>query len=225
MELFSPEFFTALLTIIVIDLVLAGDNAIVIGMAARNLPLENQKKVIMWGTLGAVVIRVLATLVVLELLKIPYLRLVGGVLLIWIAYKLLVEEEQHEVAPAKTMIGAIRTIIIADAAMGLDNVLGVAGAAQGEFILVVLGLLISVPIIVWGSTFLSRLMAKYPIIIYVGAAVLAYTAGHMITQEPKLGFVFQALPAFKYLLTVGVIVAVLYLGWRSKTKPALSGSR
>lgn len=225
MELFSAEFFTALLTIIVIDLVLAGDNAIVIGMAARNLPLENQKKVIMWGTVGAVVIRVAATLVVVELLKIPYLRLVGGLLLVWIAYKLLVEEEQPDVAPATSMIGAIKTIIIADAAMGLDNVLGVAGAAQGQFILVVLGLLISVPIVVWGSTYLSRLMGKYPIIIYIGAAVLAYTAGHMITQEPKLGHFFQAVPAFKYLLVVGIVGAVLFLGYRSKHKPALSGSR
>ncbi len=129
MELFTPEFWSALLAIVIIDLVLAGDNAIVIGMAARNLPKENQKKVIFWGTFGAIAIRSVLTLVVVWLLLIPGLRVVGGLLLVWIAYKLLVEEKSHEVKTATNLWAAIRTIIIADTAMGLDNVLAVGGAA------------------------------------------------------------------------------------------------
>lgn len=222
MELFSAEFFTALLAIVIIDLVLAGDNAIVIGMAARNLPRENQKKVILWGTAGAVIIRVLATLVVVELLKIPYLHLMGGLLLVWIAYKLLIEEEQHDVEPAKSMIGAIKTIIIADAAMGLDNVLGVAGAAHGNFLLVVIGLIISVPIVVWGSTFISRLMNKYPIIIYIGAAVLAFTAGKMITDDPLVKNIISFLPVLKWGVIALIVAGVLILGSRVKKKAVAS---
>ncbi|TXK90456.1 YjbE family putative metal transport protein, partial [Parageobacillus sp. SY1] len=148
MELFSMEFLSALLSIIIIDLVLAGDNAIVIGLAARNLPKHQQKKAVIWGTVGAVVIRALSTLFVVWLLKVPGLLLIGGILLVWIAYKLLVEEKGHDVEAVGSLWEAIRTIIIADALMGLDNVLAVAGAAHGSFLLVILGLLISVPIMV-----------------------------------------------------------------------------
>src|SRR4051812_31102799 len=128
------EFLTALLSIIMIDLVLAGDNAIVIGLAARNLPKNLQKKVIIWGTVGAIAIRALATVIVVWLLKIPGLLVIGGVLLIWIAYKLLVEEKGHDVQAGNGFWAAIRTIIIADALMGLDNVLAVAGAAHGNYL-------------------------------------------------------------------------------------------
>lgn len=134
MELFSMEFLSALLSIIIIDLVLAGDNAIVIGLAARNLPKHQQKKAVIWGTVGAVVIRALATLFVVWLLKVPGLLLIGGILLVWIAYKLLVEEKGHDVEAVGSLWEAIRTIIIADALMGLDNVLAVAGAAHGSFL-------------------------------------------------------------------------------------------
>lgn len=184
MDLFSIEFFTALLSIVVIDLVLAGDNAIVIGLAARNLPKEQQKKVIIWGTVGAIVIRAIATMLVVYLLKIPGLLLVGGIILIWIAYKLITEEDGHEVQSGDSIWAAIRTIIIADAVMGLDNVLAVAGAAHGSFLLVILGLLISIPIVVWGSTIILKFIEKYPFIILVGAAVLAWTAAKMIVKEP-----------------------------------------
>lgn len=143
------EFLTALLSIVIIDLVLAGDNAIVIGLAARNLPKHQQKKAVIWGTVGAVVIRALATLFVVWLLKVPGLLLIGGILLVWIAYKLLVEEKGHDVEAGGSLWEAIRTIIIADALMGLDNVLAVAGAAHDSFLLVILGLMISVPIMVW----------------------------------------------------------------------------
>ncbi|WP_031517888.1 TerC family protein [Desulfofalx alkaliphila] len=216
MELFSVEFFTALFSIIVIDLVLAGDNAIVIGMAARNLPRENQRQVIILGTAGAIVIRVAATLLVVQLLKIPYLLLAGGLLLIWIAYKLLTDEKKVDVAPASSKIQAVRNIIIADAVMGLDNVLAVAGAAQGSFLLVVLGLLISVPIIVWGSTLVIRLIERFPVIIYFGAGVLAFTAGKMIFGDPLISPLAESYPWLKWSLTAVIIAGVLLAGKRKK---------
>ncbi|WP_246939074.1 TerC family protein [Bacillus pinisoli] len=217
MELFSGEFFSALLAIIMIDLVLAGDNAIVIGLAARNLPKHMQKKVIMWGTVGAIAIRAAATLVVVWLLKIPGLLVVGGVLLLWVAYKLLVEEKDHNVSAGSNFWAAIRTIIIADALMGLDNVLAVAGAAHGSFVLVVLGLIISIPIVVWGSTIILKFVERYPVIITIGAGVLAWTASKMIVGEPFLQPYF-ANPFIKYGFELLMIVAVLGLGAYVKSK-------
>ncbi|WJH34556.1 TerC family protein [Paenibacillus aurantius] len=184
MEFLTPEFFTALLSIIIIDLVLAGDNAIVIGMAARNVPKEMQKRVIAWGTLGAIVIRIVATLAVAWLLKIPGLLLVGGILLLWISYKLLTDKKGHELEAKTSVWDAIKTIIIADAAMGMDNVLAVAGAAHGSFLLVIIGLLISIPIVVWGSTLFVKIIDRFPVVIYAGAGILAYTAAKMIVEEP-----------------------------------------
>jgi YjbE family integral membrane protein len=180
------EFLTGLLTIIMIDLVLAGDNAILIGLAARKLPKEQQRKVIVWGAVGAIVIRVIATLLVVVLLDTPGLHLVGGILLMWIAYRLLVEEEQHEVKPADSMLAAVRTIIIADALMGLDNVLAVAGASHGNYLLVFIGLVVSIPVVMYGSTLILKLMERYPIIITFGAAILGLTAAKMIVAEPVL---------------------------------------
>jgi YjbE family integral membrane protein len=218
MELLSTEFLMALLSIVVIDLVLAGDNAIVIGMSARNLPKHQQKKVIMWGTIGAIVIRALATLAVVWLLRIPGLLLGGGLILIWIAYKLLAEGKKHDVQAGQSVWAAIRTIIIADAVMGLDNVLAVAGAAHNDYLLVILGLAISVPIMVWGSTVILRLIERYPAIIYIGSAVLAYTAAKMITGEQMLAPFFNAQPVIKWLLIVVAVVGVLVAGRATKGK-------
>jgi YjbE family integral membrane protein len=218
MELFSPQFFSALLAIIIIDLVLAGDNAIVIALAARKLPPHLQMKAVMWGTAGAIAVRVAMTLVVVALLRIPGLMLAGGVLLVWIAYKLLAEdqEDEHGAAAGAQITGiwsALRTIIIADAVMGLDNVLGVAGAAQGSFLLVVLGLLISIPIMVWGSTLILRIVDRYPAIIYIGAAVLAWTAAKMILHEPLVKERIEGMAWLGWLLDVLVIGGVLLAGW------------
>ncbi|MGC5326744.1 TerC family protein [Brevibacillus sp. SYSU BS000544] len=211
--LFTPDFWSALLAIVVIDLVLAGDNAIVIGLAARNLPKDQQKKVIFWGTLGAIAIRSLLTLAVVWLLKIPGLLLFGGLMLIWIAYKLLVEEKDHSNLQAgQNLWGAVKTIIIADTVMGLDNVLAVAGAAHGSFLLVVLGLLISVPIVVWGSTLILKWVERYPSIIYIGSAVLAWTATKMIVDEPFLKGFFVENPLLKWGLTIAIVAGVLILG-------------
>ena len=166
MELFSAEFFSALVAIIVIDLVLAGDNAIVIALAARNLPAQLRKRAIIWGTFGAIAMRTAMTLIVVWLLKIPGLMLVGGLLLVWIAYQLLTDNEDGESQhgrSATSFWGAMKTIVVADALMGLDNVLAVAGAAHGSFVLVVLGLLISIPIVIWGSQLILKYVERFPV--------------------------------------------------------------
>jgi YjbE family integral membrane protein len=193
MELFSTPWWSALLAIILIDLVLAGDNAIVIALAARNLPQHLQKKAILWGTVGAIAVRSVMTLAVVWLLKIPGLMLVGGLGLVWVAYKLLADQGEgtHDGPMASTFWGAMKTIVVADALMGIDNVLGVAGAAHGAMDLVVIGLLISVPIVVLGSQVVLKLVERFPIIIKLGAAVLAFTAAKMIISEPLLNPVFD----------------------------------
>ena len=211
MEILSTEFLSALIAIIIIDLVLAGDNAIVIALAARNVPRHLQRQAIMWGTVGAIVVRTSMTLVVVWLLKIPGLLLVGGALLVWIAYRLLSPEEAEGDAArlnaANNFWGAIRTVVIADTIMGLDNVLAVAGAAHGSFLLVVLGLLISIPIVIWGSTLILRVVERYPAFVYLGAGVLAWTAAKMITVEPHLTELFAT-----YKFTIPLLYAVTVFG-------------
>jgi YjbE family integral membrane protein len=187
MEFLSAAWWSALAAIILIDLVLAGDNAILIALAARRLPVSLQRKAIIWGTVGAIVVRSLMTLVAVWLLKVPGLMLVGGMALLWIAFRLAMQsasEDEAGRATPTTFWGAMKTIIVADALMGIDNVLGVAGAAHGAFDLVVIGLLVSVPIVVFGSGLVLRLMRRLPWIVYVGAVVLALTALQMIAGDP-----------------------------------------
>lgn len=225
MEFLSVPWWSALLAIVLIDLVLAGDNAIVIALAARNLPPQLQKKAIIWGTVGAIAVRSVMTLGVVWLLNIPGLMLVGGLGLLWIAYKLLADQgdKAHDGPIASTFWGAMKTIVVADALMGVDNVLGVAGAAKGAFDLVVIGLLISVPIVVYGSTLVLKLVERFPIIISLGAAVLAFTAANMIVGEPLLDILYgssDAMQASQALHTVAqwatyalAIAGVLGAGW------------
>ncbi|HZG55349.1 TerC family protein [Paenibacillus sp.] len=220
MDWMSSAFWSALLTIIVIDLVLAGDNAIVIGLSARTLPRQQQKKVIFWGTVGAVAIRSALTLVAVYLLMVPGLMAVGGLLLIWIAYKLIAEDKGHgDVKEAATFGEALRTVLIADTVMGMDNVLAVAGAAHGDFLLVVLGLLISVPIVVWGSTLILRLVERFPVIIYVGGGVLAFTAAKMVVGEKLFGF-FDGNFVLTWGFTIAVVAGVLFAGYLKRGKAA-----
>jgi YjbE family integral membrane protein len=222
MELLSAEFFSALLAIIIIDLVLAGDNAIVIALAARNLPADLRKKAIIWGTVGAIAVRTAMTLVVVWLLKVPGLMLLGGALLVWIAYKLLADNDGggHEVSAAGSFWGAMKTIVVADAVMGLDNVLAVAGAAHGSFLLVVIGLLISIPIVIWGSQIILKYVERYPGIIYIGGAVLAWTAAKMITSEPLVKDYFAAYPALAGVVYITIIGGVLGGGFWANHAPA-----
>jgi YjbE family integral membrane protein len=219
MELFSTPWWSALLAIVLIDLVLAGDNAIVIALAARNLPVALRRKAIVWGTVGAIAVRSVMTMGVVWLLQIPGLMLAGGLGLLWVAYKLLVpQEEGKDHGPVvSTFWGAMKTIVIADALMGVDNVLGVAGAAHGELDLVIIGLLVSVPIVVFGSSVVLKLVDRFPVIIQLGAAVLAFTAAKMIIGEPLLDPVFDPdtwlHAAARYATYALAVAGVLGAGW------------
>jgi YjbE family integral membrane protein len=211
----TEAFLTTLLAIIVIDLVLAGDNAIVIALAARALPAHLQKRAIIWGAVGAIGVRTLMTVAVVWLLKIPGLLLLGGAMLVWIGYGLLLPDESQGEAhkpAAATFWGAMRTIVVADAVMGLDNVLAVAGAAHGSYLLVVVGLIISVPIVVWGSTLVLKLVERYPGVVYLGAGVLVWTAVKMIVAEPLLKPWVQDAPLAAALLFLAVPM-VLWAGF------------
>lgn len=224
MEFLSPAFFSALLAIIIIDLVLAGDNAIVIALAARSLPADLRKKAVLWGTVGAIAVRSAMTLVVVWLLMIPGLRFLGGLALVWIAWKLLVPKggagEAHA-RPADNFWAAMKTIVIADALMGLDNVLAVAGAAKGSFLLVVLGLLISVPIVVWGSTLILKWVDRFPVIVYIGAGVLAWTAAQMMLHEPLLiPYIDNPIRGIAYVLVIGGVLLTGYLAARRARRAA-----
>ena len=239
MELFSTPWWSALLAIILIDLVLAGDNAIVIALAARNLPAHLQKKAIVWGAAGAIVVRSAMTVGVVWLLQIPGLMLVGGLGLLWVAYQLLADQgdTEHAGPVASTFWGAMKTIVVADALMGIDNVLGVAGAAHGAFDLVIIGLLVSVPIVVFGSTMVLKLVERFPVIIKLGAAVLAFTAAKMIVGERLLDAVYggpDSLPSAQTLHTAAewatyvlAVAGVLAAGWwasrRAKSAHGASG--
>lgn len=203
MEILSLQFLWALLAIILIDVVLGGENALVIAMASKQLPEHLRKRAMLWGTFGAVAVRFACVAALTYLLMIPGLRLVGGLMLIYIAWKLTSNNNDHSnVKAATTFWGAMGTIVMADAIMGLDNALAIAGAAQGNWILIIAGLLISVPIILFGSTMVAKLLEKYPGSIYIGAFVLYYVAGSMIVHEPFIDkwndplhdFVEKALP-------------------------------
>lgn len=208
MELFTLQFWTALFSIVVLDLVLAGDNAVVIAMAAHRLPAELKKKAIFVGTAGAVIIRIIMTLLAVYLLSIPYLQALGGLLLLPIAIKLLAPAKEGHVEEANSFAEAVKTIIVADAAMGIDNVLGVAGAAHGDFLLVVIGLLISVPIVVGSSQLIGKLLDNWPVLIYLGAGILGWTGGSMLIQDGRIGPVIVELLGSTASIIIPAILAV-----------------
>lgn len=198
MDIASPEFWIAVGQIILIDLVLSGDNAVVIALACRNLPPEQRKKGIFWGVAGAVGLRVVLTMAAALVMNLPWLKLVGGLLLLWIGVKLLVPEDEdgHDITAASHLWGAVRTIIIADFVMSLDNVIAVAGASHGNLFLLVFGLLVSIPLIVWSSQIILRLMERWPFVVTGGAALLGWVAGAMMRGDPGIAAWVNGLPAF-----------------------------
>ena len=220
----SPtSFLSGLSTIILLDLVLAGDNAIVIALAARKLPPPLQKKAVFWGSFGAVAVRIALTAVVVWLLELPGLMLAGGLLLLPIAWKLLKQDEaSHDIAAADGFWPALRTIVVADALMGLDNVLAIAGASRGDLLLVVLGLAVSVPLVVWGSTLILKLIERFPVIVYLGAGAIAWTAARMIAHDHLWSGWFATHAWVKYLLDATLVVGVCGGGWllRRRCRPA-----
>jgi YjbE family integral membrane protein len=208
------DFFAQLLSIILIDLVLGADNAIVIGMACRNLPEKVRFKGIVLGTAGAVVVRIAATVAILWLLKLSLVMLIGGAALVFIGCKLMVKEESSgEIKAANSLLKAVVTVIAADAIMGIDNMLAVAGTAHGHTLMVVIGLCVSVPIMVFGSTLVVKLMNRFGVIVYIGAAVILYTAGTMITDEPLLKDWFHEHAAVKWIVIAVVVGGGLLFGY------------
>ncbi|MEW6425695.1 MAG: TerC family protein [Bacillota bacterium] len=225
MELFTLETLFAVMTVIVADLLLAGDNALIIGVACRGLPAKEKRRVLLWGIGGAVVLRVLFTGMLTYLLSIPLLKATGGILLAGIAFKLFTQKEEtnvNKVCDSTSFHSAVKIIILADLAMSLDNMLAVAGAAHGNIGLVIFGLLLSVPIIIFGSQIVSLLVERYPVLLFAGAGVLAWTAGKMLVEDAVLQrFInFWGLSNWQLemLVPLAVTVVVLVFGWNSRRR-------
>lgn len=209
MELFTLQALWAFVAIVLIDIVLAGDNALVIGMAANRLPPELRKRAIFWGTFGAIAIRFASVAALTWLLMIPGLRAIGAAALIWIGWRLAFDHKEKQVQASDTFWGAIGTIVVADAVMGIDNALGIAAAAQGNWVLIMAGLLISVPIILFGATLVSRLLARWPDLVFVGSFVLFAVALLMLVKEPLLAEWFSILDAWVLACLPWVAAAVI----------------
>jgi YjbE family integral membrane protein len=189
MEFTSAAFWAALGSIILANVLLSGDNAVVIAMAARSLPAHQQKKAIFFGSAAAIVMRIVLTLIAVEMLKWPYLKIIGGLLLVYIGVSLLLEEDEGSDEGGQAndgLLAAVRTILVADLVMSLDNVLAVAAAAKGNVVLLILGLGISIPLIIFGSTLLLKVMERFPVIITLGAALLGFLAGEMLLTDPAV---------------------------------------
>ena len=215
LELFSGVWWAALGSIMLANIVLSGDNAVVIAMAARRLPADQQKKAVFWGSAAAIVMRIILTLVAIQLLALPYLKLIGAVLLVYIGVQLLTdgdgdEEEGAHKEVRHGMGAAIRTILIADLVMSLDNVIAVAAAAKGNTVLLIVGLAVSVPLIIFGSTLLMKVMDRFPFIITFGAALLGFLAGEMLVSDPAISHWFTSIPHAE--LIFGALGAALVVG-------------
>ena len=186
LEMLTPHFYAAVLQIIIIDILLGGDNAVVIALACRRLSERQRNRGIFWGVIGAVLLRLLLIFFALKLLALPFLKIVGGLLLLWIGIKLLLpENDSHKenIESSDTLWGAVKTIVVADVVMSLDNVVAVAGAAHGDMLLVVSGIVISIPIIVWGSKLVMALMDRFPVVITLGGGLLGWVAGAMMVTD------------------------------------------
>ena len=199
-QLSHPQFWVAVVQIIIVDLLLAGDNAVVIALACRNLPPHLQKKGIFWGVFGAIALRIVLTAFAATLLTLPWLKIVGGLALLWIGIKLLLpdHDSEHEIEGSTNLWGAVRTVIIADFVMSVDNVIGVAGAAKGNFGLLVFGLLVSIPLVVVGSKIILKLIERWPVVIVAGGGLLGWIAGDLIATDPASTPFMQHLPSWAH---------------------------
>lgn len=219
---YAPQFWVDVLKIIMIDLLLSGDNAVVIALACRNLPPQQRRKGIMFGVGGAIGLRVVLTFFAVGLLALPYLKLVGAFLLLWIGIKLILPEDEHSASDIKAdtrLFGAIKTIIIADFVMSLDNVLGVAAAAKGNVWLLVFGLVISIPMIAWSSQLVLKLIDRFPVIIYIGGALLGYVAGEMLVTEASIRPLVEARHYLHWLVPGSCAALVVVIGkWLARRK-------
>ncbi len=215
MELFTPQFWVAALEIIVINILLSGDNAVVIALACRNLPRKQRVLGIFYGVIGAVVLRILLTFFAVQLLLLPYLQLVGAGLLVWIGIKLIAEEdgEEHDVKASDRLLSAVKTVIVADLVMSLDNVIGVAGAAKGSLVLLVFGLVVSIPLVVVGAQLIMRLIERLPWLVVAGGGLLGYIAGEIATHDSAVkAWVDARMPALHWAAPIAGIAIVVVVG-------------
>ena len=224
----NADFVIGVLKIVLIDLALAGDNALVIALAVRTLPKRQQFLGRIWGTVGAVALRLLFITIITYLLGIPLLQVVGGLLLIWIAIKLVRQSDSHgegHVRQGTSLLEAIWIILVADVVMSLDNVIGVAGAAEGDMRLVVFGIALSIPIVVWGSGVLASLMNRYPWIILIAAGILGEVAGKMIAHDHFIASRFGVSPVVEWTLRLGLPAVIVLIGWLTvRRRAAAAGS-
>jgi YjbE family integral membrane protein len=220
----DPQFWVALGEIILVNIVLSGDNAVVIALAARSLPPKQQKMAVLGGSGAAIVLRIILTVAAVKLLTLPYLKLIGAVLLLYIGIQLLMGEDEGEddgEPKASNLAAAIRTILIADLVMSLDNVLGVAAAAKGNTLLLIIGLAVSIPLIIFGSTIILKLMERFPVIITIGAALLGYVAGEMLVTDPSVHEWFEHHTAVEFAIPIIGAAAVVLIGrWLSSRRAA-----
>ncbi|WP_055107444.1 TerC family protein [Paenibacillus ihumii] len=216
------EHLLLLSEILIINLVLSGDNAVVIAMASKNLPLHQRKQAVWWGAFGAVLMRCVLTWLAAVLLQIPYIQAAGGLLLAIIAFKLLQRREQAaEDKQANTIWKAIQTILVADFIMSLDNVLAIAALADGDLAILVIGIAISIPIVIWGSNLISDWLQRFPALTFAGAGILGYTAGDMMLKDAKLGFfLMERLPALHNWIPLLIAAVVIMFGWLNNYKKA-----
>ena len=224
LDLTSAAFWIAVGQIILIDIVLSGDNAVVIALACRNLSLEQRKKGIFWGVAGAVTLRVALTVFAALVMGLPWLKLAGGLLLLWIAVKLMLpeDEEGHDIEPSAHLWGAVKTIVVADFVMSLDNVIAVAGAAHGSLLLLLFGLAVSIPLIVWSSQLILHWMERFPVIVLFGAGLLGYVAGQMIFSDPGVTGLLPEIPDWsaKVAGAVGAVLVVVIGRWLEQRRLA-----
>jgi len=215
LELLSTAGLIAMLQIVLIDILLAGDNAIVIGMAAKNLPVHLQKKAILGGTIGAIILRLIMAFVFVEAINnIPALRLIGGIALLFIAHSLISDDDkEHKIEAKDALIPAITTIVVADGIMSIDNVLGVIGAANGHMGIAIAGILVTVPIIMFGSSLFIKIIERFPIILYIGGAILAYAGAGMFLEDE---LVKEVLAPYHTFITIGFIALIFIRVFFSK---------
>lgn len=204
------DWFLLFLQIMLINIILSGDNAVVIALASKNLPVNEKKKAVWWGAFGAIGLRLILTIMAVALLNISYIQAIGSFLLLWIAIKLLIEDEEKEthIKSAPTLAKAIWTIILADLVMSLDNVLAIAAKAENDPGVIILGIALSVPIIIWGSTVVMNLLQRLPILVYLGAGILGYTAGEMFVNDKKVA---QYLPSDRLIWAIPVFITILVI--------------
>ena len=221
-DLFTAQFMISVLEIILINILLSGDNAVVIALACRNLPDKLRRRGILWGVLGAIVLRIILTFFAIKLLDYPWLKLIGAALLIWIGIKLIVGEEHggHEIKASDRLISAVWTIVIADLVMSLDNVMAVTAAAKGDLALIIFGLVISVPLVIFGSQIIMRLIERLPMLVPAGGGLLGYIAGDLATDDPVVApWIEVHVPLVDWLAPiVGMAVVVLPGVWLARRR-------